>query len=202
MAGELDDTNKAARESTAAKRTEAAEIRSTTVALRAMRDEMVNTKRTLGEAGGYGQALRGGVASVLGSGIQAGLGQAGGGMVDALGGVAKGLQQLLPTLGAAAGFAAAGPLGAAAGGLAGTAGSAAIERTVGPGLRAREGAIGEVTGLTAGRAAAGMALPPEALAAMLEGAMIRQRRVVDNEAAVRSASNSMSSLQHMFGSAR
>ena len=197
-----DDLSREVREQLAAKRSEKEEVKSVSVALKAMRLELADTKRSVGDFFGQGAAIRGATAGMYSSAIQAGVGQAGGGMVDALSGLTRGLQGLLPVLGAAVGTAAGGPLGAALGGVAGTAGAAAVERFTGPAFHARERAIGEVTSLTAGRAMAGMQLPPEALATMMEGAMIRQRRVADNEAAVRSSANSMAALQAMFGSSR
>jgi hypothetical protein len=177
------------------------EVKSAAAALKLFRAELNDTTRTVSGSQSAGGAVRSGVAQVAAGGIRA-LGQPGAGGVDALAGAVKGLSDALPAIGAAVGFVAAGPLGAAVGGLVGTAGSAVIDRVAGPGMAARDAAISEVSGLTASRAASGMTAPPEAMAAMFEGAAIRAGRIKENEAAVRSSANSVMALQLMLGSGR
>lgn len=133
------------------------------------------------------------------SGIGGALSAAGSGGADVAVAGAKAFTDAAPQIGQKMGMAAAGPLGAVLGQVVGVGVGTALERTLGPMIQARDSGISQVAALTSARAQAGIATSPEALSALLEGAMTRAMRSNRNEAAVREAANDAGLLARVFG---
>lgn len=115
------------------------------------------------------------------------LGQAGAGGMDALFGGIRSMQAALPALGATIGGAQSGPVGAAAGTVAGTLAAAGLERTFGPAAQSREQAIQATIEAFAPAAAQGVEITKEEYLEVFTQALLIAGRQRDNEKGARSA---------------
>ena len=133
-----------------------------------------------------GKAVRSFVFQDVGRSAVSALGQAGSGPVDAAFAATRGLAQALPALGGT--FAQSQGIPFGVGALAGAAGGALLERTVGPEAQARERAIAETQALFAPAAAQGQAITKEEMSEVLSQALQLNRQLANLDGQVRAAS--------------